>query len=405
MSEKSQDTLKGPWLASVSTACIRDPELSPGAFRAYANLCGYMNDDRIAWPGYERQGKDLGVKPRTAMRYIEELLDRGWLTVKSRFRKDEGQTSNEYEIHITRQDTQASERDKRRKLSLGDDKKDTGGVTENNTPGSDTDDTQTSPSEPSHAISPSIEECAPDGAPPQTPAQNDVSPEQDEPTLDETEALLEHDLVKLRRFREEQDAEGFLAQGNDFPEPDRADFEYDWPEVEDDGINHEATETDDGMHTDHSPQSQDSGEQNGNSSAAPRKRREYDCIVCPPKAKCPTCDSTGKTYRSPKQQEQDTMSGLWGYLCGGAKTPEQFELLGDNDKGNCRSVAKEWRGAGYTVQQMRDFIEWFRENHSYNQKPKITTAKSWFLTWLNSNGHRPQIPAGMTEEDYYALTG
>ena len=126
----------------------------------------------------------------------------------------------------------------------------------------------------------------------------------------------------------------------------------------------------------------------------PKPKKLYKCEVCPPTGVCQTCKGTGETTRSPNQQEQAAMTGLWGYLCGGAKNPAEFELLGDNDKGNLRSVAKEWRNAGYTVQQMRDFIQWFKREHSYNQKPKITTAKTWFLTWLNTV-HKP---AGMDGE-------
>jgi hypothetical protein len=135
---------------------------------------------------------------------------------------------------------------------------------------------------------------------------------------------------------------------------------------------------------------------NGKDPTPKKAPRVYKCEVCPPTGVCQTCNGTGETTRSPKQQEQDAMTGLWGYLCGGAKTSAEFELLGDNDQGNLRSVAKEWRNAGYTLQQMRKFIAWFRRDHSYNQKPKITTAKTWFLTWLNTV-HSPAAIPGVVE--------
>ncbi len=70
-----------------------------GAKLCYGLLGQHLNEDGKAFPTYKIIAKELGVSPRTAMRYVKELEDYGFLKVTIRIDKDTNtQISNTYEL-------------------------------------------------------------------------------------------------------------------------------------------------------------------------------------------------------------------------------------------------------------------------------------------------------------------
>jgi hypothetical protein len=122
----------------------------------------------------------------------------------------------------------------------------------------------------------------------------------------------------------------------------------------------------------------------------PKPTKRYECEVCPPnKALCSLCGGTGQTDRSPAQQEQNAMTGLWAYLTCGAKDAQAFGMLAKYDQANCRTVAKEWRDNAVSLEEMREFVAWWKREQAWCKKPSIATAKRWwgcFQEWWHGDG-------------------
>lgn len=77
----------GYWFAQIPLDIIRDPRLSAGAVRLYANLAGYANAEGVCWPGKARLAKDLNVSVRTIYNYTRELSAAGHIIIKRRGRR------------------------------------------------------------------------------------------------------------------------------------------------------------------------------------------------------------------------------------------------------------------------------------------------------------------------------
>lgn len=89
--------LDGWTFAQVPIALITDKAISDGARVLFAYLVWRQGTHRAAWPSMARIAADLGISASTARRRIQELEDRGWLTVEERVG-----TSNLYMLHAER---------------------------------------------------------------------------------------------------------------------------------------------------------------------------------------------------------------------------------------------------------------------------------------------------------------
>jgi len=81
---------KSPEFAMIPDAAINDPNLSDRAFRVYAKLCAYRDNDPKssehgwAFPAQQTQAEDLGRSRRWVQDGLNELAAAGWVRARPR---------------------------------------------------------------------------------------------------------------------------------------------------------------------------------------------------------------------------------------------------------------------------------------------------------------------------------
>lgn len=68
--------------SALPYAVLRDSHLSPGARVAYAVLLMYAWQEGSCFPGQKRMAADMGVSERHLRRFLRELGDRGYISIK-----------------------------------------------------------------------------------------------------------------------------------------------------------------------------------------------------------------------------------------------------------------------------------------------------------------------------------
>ena len=90
------DRRRSPFVM-VTRAVIDDDTLKAADKSVYTALCMYAdNETSEAWPSRKMLLKKAGVSDRTLRNSLRRLSDKGYIDVKSRYRKDGRQLSNIY---------------------------------------------------------------------------------------------------------------------------------------------------------------------------------------------------------------------------------------------------------------------------------------------------------------------
>lgn len=94
---KGADALSKQGFTQVPNHMLRSDAISPGAKLAYTMLLSYAWQNDFCFPGQDRLAKDMGSGLRSVVRYIQELEQKGFVTIKKR-----GQgRPNLYELNLT----------------------------------------------------------------------------------------------------------------------------------------------------------------------------------------------------------------------------------------------------------------------------------------------------------------
>lgn len=94
---RGADALSQAGFTQVPNSVLRSPKLSAGAKLTYAMLLSYAWQNDYCFPGQETLAKDMGAGSRSIVRYIRELEDGKFLTIKKR---GQGKV-NIYELNLT----------------------------------------------------------------------------------------------------------------------------------------------------------------------------------------------------------------------------------------------------------------------------------------------------------------
>lgn len=78
------DPMVSRGFTQVPNIILQNPDLSIGAKITYAMMLKYAWSKDFCFPGQETLAKDLGAGERSVRRYIKELEDSGFITVKQR---------------------------------------------------------------------------------------------------------------------------------------------------------------------------------------------------------------------------------------------------------------------------------------------------------------------------------
>jgi DNA-binding MarR family transcriptional regulator len=94
---KGADVLTAQGFTQVPNHVLKSEKVSPGAKLAYAMLLSYAWQNDYCFPGQERLAKDMGSGVRSVVRYIQELEQNDFLSVR---RQGQGRP-NLYELNLT----------------------------------------------------------------------------------------------------------------------------------------------------------------------------------------------------------------------------------------------------------------------------------------------------------------
>ena len=94
---RGADALSQAGFTQVPNSVLKSEKLSPGAKLTYAMLLSYAWQNDFCFPGQETLAKDMGASARSIVRYISELEDGQFLTIKKR---GQGKV-NIYELNLT----------------------------------------------------------------------------------------------------------------------------------------------------------------------------------------------------------------------------------------------------------------------------------------------------------------
>ena len=88
-----------PGMSIVPAKAVSDPELTHAEFRVLAALCVHTDKAGYCFPAGRTLGRNLGVTRQAVQRHIRRLVYLGYISKKSRKRKNGSDTSNGYRIH------------------------------------------------------------------------------------------------------------------------------------------------------------------------------------------------------------------------------------------------------------------------------------------------------------------
>ena len=91
------DALSTNGFTQVPNYVLKSPRISPGAKLTYAMLLSYAWGNDYCFPGQETLAKNMGSGLRSVARYIKELENENFLTVK---KLGQGRV-NLYELNLT----------------------------------------------------------------------------------------------------------------------------------------------------------------------------------------------------------------------------------------------------------------------------------------------------------------
>ena len=94
---RGADALSQAGFTQVPNSVLKSDKLSPGAKLTYAMLLSYAWQNDFCFPGQETLAKDMGAGARSIVRYISELEDCQFLTIRKR---GQGKV-NIYELNLT----------------------------------------------------------------------------------------------------------------------------------------------------------------------------------------------------------------------------------------------------------------------------------------------------------------
>lgn len=94
---RGADALSQAGFTQVPNSVLRSPKLSAGAKLTYAMLLSYAWQNDFCFPGQDTLAKDMGAGTRSIVRYVRELEDAEFLTIKKR---GQGKV-NIYELNLT----------------------------------------------------------------------------------------------------------------------------------------------------------------------------------------------------------------------------------------------------------------------------------------------------------------
>ena len=94
---RGADALSQAGFTQVPNSVLKSEKLSPGAKLTYAMLLSYAWQNDFCFPGQETLAKDMGASARSIVRYISELEEGQFLTIKKR---GQGKV-NIYELNLT----------------------------------------------------------------------------------------------------------------------------------------------------------------------------------------------------------------------------------------------------------------------------------------------------------------
>ena len=95
---KGADVLSQRGFTQVPNTVLESIEISPGAKLTYAMLLKYAWQNDFCFPGQDRLAKDMGVSLRSTNSYVQELEERGFISI---LRRGQGKP-NIYELNLTR---------------------------------------------------------------------------------------------------------------------------------------------------------------------------------------------------------------------------------------------------------------------------------------------------------------
>ena len=81
---KGADALSTRGFTQVPNLVLESTKVSPGAKLAYAMLLKYAWHNQFCFPGQDRLAKDMGSGKRSVVRYMQELENEGFVTIKRR---------------------------------------------------------------------------------------------------------------------------------------------------------------------------------------------------------------------------------------------------------------------------------------------------------------------------------
>lgn len=82
--------------------CLMLAEVKPTSVVVYAVLAEHANADQESWPSVGRIARRANLAESTVRSAVQELQEKGWLTVRGRATEDGRQTSNLYKIRRIR---------------------------------------------------------------------------------------------------------------------------------------------------------------------------------------------------------------------------------------------------------------------------------------------------------------
>lgn len=95
-------TFSGPMFAMIPEGLLLDTAVPPVAVRVWGILARHGMDAASCWPSQRRIADLAGVSIPTVGRAIKTLEERRWVRVVQRFDSEGAQTSNGYELGMTR---------------------------------------------------------------------------------------------------------------------------------------------------------------------------------------------------------------------------------------------------------------------------------------------------------------